>query len=304
MINHSYSFEATLAASEKSRWRVEDLIGPGKSLDFGRPFLPESLAQTDELSFLTEAEKMTLNQIRGHTYLNVFGLVEEFILPFVLDHARPHLHGDDHRIRAMLGFASEEAKHIHLFKCFAKEFGRGFGHRCEVIGPPREIAQAVLSHHPLAVALVILQIEWMTQAHYVQSVRNDQALDPQFASLLKHHWMEEAQHAKLDTLVADSIAEACSPEEIDRAITDYGKIGALLDGGLQKQAELDVAGFLRATSGSFTPEECDQIEFVQKQATRFTFLGSGMGHPNFLSAIGDIRPAARQAIESMIPAYC
>ena len=48
----------------------------------------------------------------------IFGIVEEFILPFLLDHARPHLLGDDWRVRAILNFASEEAKHIHLFKRF------------------------------------------------------------------------------------------------------------------------------------------------------------------------------------------
>ena len=65
---------------------------------------------------------------------------------------------------------------------------------CETIGPPEEIGKAVLSHSPLGVALVILGIEWMTQKHYLESVRNDEDLDPQFKSLLRHHWMEEAQH--------------------------------------------------------------------------------------------------------------
>lgn len=46
-----------------------------------------------------------------------------------------------------------------------------------------------------------LHLEWMIQLHYVDSVRADEALDPQFCSLLRHHWMEEAQHAKLDTLI-------------------------------------------------------------------------------------------------------
>ena len=39
---------------------------------------------------------------------------------------------------------------------------------------------AVLSHSPLGVALVILGIEWMTQKHYLESVRDDEDLDPQF----------------------------------------------------------------------------------------------------------------------------
>src|SRR5262249_28790535 len=160
---------------------------------FSKPFLPESLARVEPLTFLSRGERLALNQIRGLGYLYTFGLVEEFILPFVLDHARPQLHGDAYAVRALLGFASEEAKHIHLFRCFRDEFEQGFGSRCEEIGPPDAVAKAVLGHQPLAVALTTLQIEWMTQKHWIEAVRDDQHLDPQFKNLLKHHWMEEAQ---------------------------------------------------------------------------------------------------------------
>ena len=72
------------------RWRVEDnIIGGDKRLDFKRPFLPESLARVDSMDFLTSQEKLLFNQIRGYGYLYTFGMVEEFILPFVLDHVRP-----------------------------------------------------------------------------------------------------------------------------------------------------------------------------------------------------------------------
>jgi len=63
-----------LAASEKVHWRVEDLIGPDKSFDFSRPFLPESLASTRSLAFLSEAERRALNQIRAHGYLHAAGV--------------------------------------------------------------------------------------------------------------------------------------------------------------------------------------------------------------------------------------
>ena len=171
-MNHGYTYESALAASEKISCRVEDLIGGDKQLDFDRPFLPETLARVKPLEFLTAEEKLTLNHIRGHGYLYLFGLVEEFILPFVIDHTRGDL-GDDYRVRAMLHFASEEAKHIHLFKRFREDFEVGFGTTCNVIGPPEAIAQAILGHHPLAVALTTLHIEWMTQGHYVESVKND-----------------------------------------------------------------------------------------------------------------------------------
>lgn len=105
-------------------------------------------------SFLDAEEKRTLYQIKGNTYLRIFGVIEEFILPFVLDHVRPQLPGDDYRTRALLQFAGEEAKRIHLFKRFAEEFDQGFGTPCAVIGPPEDIAKAVLAHDPLSVALV------------------------------------------------------------------------------------------------------------------------------------------------------
>src|ERR1700753_2342579 len=115
-MTYHYSFKDCLARAERITWRVEDLIGGDKALDFTRPFLPESFARTAPLDFLSPNEKRTLNQIRGHAYLTIFGLVEEFILPFVLDHARPYINGEDYRARAFLEFAAEEAKHIHLFR--------------------------------------------------------------------------------------------------------------------------------------------------------------------------------------------
>src|SRR5215510_545928 len=251
----NYRFENILAASERVNWSVEDLIGFDKHLDFNRPFMPESLARVESLQFLTPKERVILNQIRGHDYLYIFGLVEEFILPFVLDHARPILHGDDARVRAFLNFAGEEAKHIDLFKRFRKDFLSSFGTSCDVIGPPEAIAEAILSKHPLAVALVILHIEWMTQRHYLDSIVENEGLDPQFKSLLKHHWKEESQHAKLDTLMAQAIYDACSDEERAKAIDGYLEIGGMIDSGLMQQVKFDFESLQRATGRVFTQDE-------------------------------------------------
>lgn len=303
-MSQKYTYQAALAASEKIRWRVEDIIGGDKRLDFTKPFMPESLAQVEPLAFLTPDEQRTLNQIRGNTYLCIFGLVEEFILPFVLDHARPQLQGDDYRVRAFLQFASEEAKHIHLFKCFRQEFERDFGSPCAVIGPPEAVAQAVLSHDPLGVALTILHIEWMTQKHYIESVKDNQDLDPQFKSLLKHHWMEEAQHAKLDTLMVAALGDGRSEQEIERAVNEYLEIGMFIDGGLKQQVEFDLESFERATGRQLTESEREQFMEAQQKANRWTYLGSGMTHPNFLATLESLQPAARPRIEQVAPAFC
>lgn len=299
-----YSYQEILAASEKVNWRVEDIIGGDKQLDFTRPFMPESLARVEQLSFLKPNEKRALNQIRGKAYLSIFVVVEEFIVPFVLDHVRSRLQSDDYWVRAFLTFAEEEAKHIHLFKRFHEEFERGFGTACAAIGPPAEIGQAILAHHPLAVALAILQIEWMTQRHYLDSVKDDQQLDPLFKSLLRHHWTEEAQHAKLDTLMVEALAEKCSPQEIESAIGEYLEIGSFLDGGLKQQVEFDLESLEQASRRKLSVSEREQFIAVQQQSNRWTYLGSGMTHPNFLATLENIQPGARKRLEQVATAFC
>jgi hypothetical protein len=300
---HNYSYSKALATSEKVQWKIQDVIGENNKLDFSKPFLPESLARVESLSFLTAQEKTILNQIRGHAYLTLFGTVEEFILPFVMENAKPHLNDDDYRVRALLAFASEEAKHIQLFKIFRQDFQKGFGTTCEVIGPSSDIAATVLSNHPLAVALFTLHIEWFVQRHYVDSVRDANELDPQFKRLLKYHWIDEAQHTKLDTLIIEALAENCSKQEIKNAFEQYFAMGRFLDQGLLKQVEFDLDSFTRATGRKLNEDEIRQFNEVQLQANRWTYIGSGMNHPNFLATVEYLDPEWKNKLEQVAPIF-
>jgi len=303
-MNHGYTYQAALASSEAINWRIEDIIGGTKRLDFSKPFMPETFARVEQLTFLNDEEKRILNQIRGNAYLCIFGLVEEFILPFVLDETRPQLQPDDYRTRALLKFASEEAKHIQLFKQFRREFEEGFGTDCAVIGPPEAISQAILAHDPLGVALTTLHIEWMVQRHYVDSIKDDQELDPQFKSLLRHHWMEEVQHAKLDTLMVESLAKGRTEEEIMKGVEEYIEIGGFIDGGLKQQVEFDLDSFERATGRKLTDSEKDEFRRLQLQANRWTYLGTAMTHEKVLATLESLTPKARQRIESISSIFC
>jgi hypothetical protein len=298
------SYSVVLNASYRAAWRIEDVIGDDDVLDFARPFLPEALARTEALLCLTADERLVLNHIRAHEYLGMFGLVEEFVLPFVLDHARQQLSGDDWRVRALLQFAGEEAKHIQLFKRFHDVFETGFGIECPMIGPAEAVSAEILRHDPLAVALAILQIEWMTQSHYIDSVRDDGDLDPLFKSLLKHHWMEEAQHARLDTLMVEALAEGRSGDGIARAFAGYLEIGAFLDKGLAAQTELNLGVFERVAGRTLGSADRPAFLAQQHQAARWTFLGSGMTHPKFRAALAGISPAADAALAAVAPSFC
>ena len=298
---HDFNYEATLASSLRAQWQLDDVLREDQDLDFSCNFLPESLARTAALGSLNAFEQRTLNQIAAHEYLSMFGIVEEFLLPFVLDHARPHLMDDDWRVRALLNFASEEAKHIHLFKRYHAAFKRGFPVDCQVIGPSEAIGQEILRHDPLAVALVILMIEWMTQQHYLGSIRDNQDLDPLFKSLMKHHWIEESQHAKLDTLIVDALAEGRTEEQIDKAIDEFFEIGAFLDNGLKTQAGFNMDA-LEKVLGRQLPDRAE-IEAQQHQAARWTYVGSGMVHERFKATLLSISANAAARIAEAAPVF-
>ena len=298
---HDFNYEATLSSSLRAQWQLDDVLREDQELDFSRNFMPESLARTGAIGSLNAFEQKVLNQISAHQYLTIFGVVEEFILPFLLDHARPHLLNDDWRVRAILNFASEEAKHIHLFKRYHAAFVRGFPVECEMIGPSEAIGAEVLRHDPLAVGLVILMIEWMTQQHYLGSIKDDGDIDPLFKSLMKHHWVEEAQHAKLDTLIVDALAEGRTEEEIDAAIDEFFEIGGFLDNGLKAQAAYNLDALEKVIGRKL--ENRAEIEEQQHQAARWTYIGSGMVHERFKATLLNISANAAARMAEAAPVF-
>jgi hypothetical protein len=298
---HEFNYEATLASSLRAQWQLDDVLRTDQELDFSRNFMPESLARTAALETLNPFEHKVLNQISAHQYLSIFGVVEQFILPFVVDHARPHLLGDDWRIRAILNFAGEEAKHIQLFKRFHQAFVRGFPVECQMIGPSEAIGAEVLNHDPLAVGLVILMIEWMSQQHYLGSIRDDGDIDPLFKSLLKNHWMEEAQHAKLDTLIVDALAVGRTEDQIQKAIDEFFEIGAFLDAGLKQQATFNLDALEKAIGREV--EDREAIEAQQHQAARWTYIGSGMVHERFHDTLNAISRRAAERMAEAAPVF-
>lgn len=300
-----YNYSSILKDAAKVKWRVQDLINPDKTLDFHKPFLPETIAQVQDISCLSPTEQLKLNQIRANSYLHLFGLVEEFILPFVVSHLQAMGLENIEATQAYLGFAEEEGKHIHLFREFAAAFEAEFGTQCEVIGPPKTIADFVLQHSPLAVALMTLHIEWMTQRHFLESVRDNhkELLDPQFCRLLKHHWQEEAQHARLDVLMVQHLADFLDIRVIESAMDEYLAIVQYLNEGLKAQVQLDITSLEKATGRTFSTTERDEIRPIQEQAYQQAFLGAGMTHPNFVQVVEELSPAGYARIATLADTF-
>lgn len=297
------NYATVLETSRRANWSIDEVIGGG-SMDFGLHFLPESFAQVRRLTFLSPTEQRTLNQIRAHGYLAMFELVERTILPFIHEHAPSANDTDAWRTPALEQFAAEEQKHIELFVRFRRDFTEGFGSECGFIGPAEDIGAEIRNHSPLGMAIFVLAIELATLVHYVESVRDDQALDPQFRSLLKHHWMEESQHAKLDAMLFHELAARCTAEQVAQGFADFLDIGGFIDGGLAQQVELDLVALQHAIGRSLTADHCEKFRKAQLQAMRWTFLGSALTNRRFLDEIEAVSPEARAQIESIAPIFC
>ncbi len=290
MLELNYDYATCVRNSEKVSWLIDEVMPPDTRLDFKRPFLPEALAGDRAVSFLSQDEGLKLNQITGHAYLNLFAFVEEYIIATAVRHAQAEMHGDHNAIRALVRFADEEIKHQQLFLRYLDAFKEGFGHECEVLRDAAAVAGVILSKSPMGVLLVTLHLEIMTQAHYTESVRDDESIDPLFARLLKHHWMEEAQHAKIDALELDKLVSDAGPAQIEKAFADYIDLIGAFDGLLAQQSKMDVASLERATGKQFSSEQQEAILRAQHAAYRNTFLVLGMHNRMFVDVIHTISP--------------
>jgi N-acyl-D-aspartate/D-glutamate deacylase len=299
-MSEQLSYRALLETSQAVNWRIDDLVGGERRLDFSRPFLPETFARTAPLGFLSPGEKLALNHVRARGYLAMFELVEQFVVPFVAEQANAAHADEPFRAPALRQFVREENKHREMFRRVLADFDAEFGVECGLIGPAEDIRQAVLAHCDTAVAIAVLGLEWMSQGHYVEAVKDDAALDPQFKSLLEHHWQEEAQHARLDGLMLLEMAA----DDMERAIDEYFEIGALFDDGFRTQAGLDLDSFERAVARALSAEERAQFVAVQHQALRWTFLGSAMSNENFLAVLAALTPAGRDRVAAAAPGFC
>jgi hypothetical protein len=104
--------------------------------------------------------------------------------------------------------------------------------------------------------------------------------------------------------MAESIAAECSQKEREEAVQFYLEIGEFLDGGLAQQAELDAESFTRATGRSLSAAERGMFVATTHQALRWTFIGSGMSHANFLATADRVYPGAAEQLKAVVPAFC
>ena len=143
----------------------------------------------------------------------------------------------------------------------------------------------MLDASPLTALLLTSMIEWFTQLHYVEHVRDRAELDELFRDILRFHWIDESRHARMDSLLIDEVAGDLTADEREQAIDQLLELGGAVDGLLGQQIELDIDALQQAAGRTFTDAEQDEIRTHQRRAYRWTFLVSGLQHPNFVRIV-------------------
>ena len=298
MLTHDYSYPEILQNSLKVAWTERQVLD-GRDFDYSRRFLPNRLSGVDDIRCLNEQEKLKLNQIMGNAYCHIFAFVEEYIIPQALEAAERDIYGDETRLRTLLRFAEDESKHQALFRRSTALFQEGFGVECGLIPAREEVAKVVLSKSRLCSYLLTSMIEWYTQSHYVEHMRDRAELDPLFVDLIRHHWMDEAQHAKIDSLLIDEIVREISEEDRGSAVDELLELGGAIDGLLSQQADLDLESLEKAIGRKLSNEERAEIKRNTQRAYRWTFLVSGLEHPNLVKIVSELTTRGPAKLEAV-----
>jgi hypothetical protein len=286
----SDAYMKCIESSEQVSWSISELIPENFKLDFSRNFLPQSLTFENKLSFLSAQEKLHLNHIRSASYMNIFGFVEEYITAFMVRLASESSFDENSRLRALLRFSEEEVKHQMMFNKYVQLFNNSFPIHCEFLSGADEVANIILSNSKLSVLFLTYHIEVMTQQHYLESVKDDSTLDEHFSFILKKHWQEESQHAKIDRYEIIRVAKELNHSEIADALNDYFNVLGAFSGLMQKQVWMDLDSLQKCSQRTLSSAQQDAFVRIQHYSYVYDFILYGLKNQMFQEGLKAILP--------------
>ncbi len=280
------TYAKCIEVSKRVRFEIDRDVIRGREFDFAQKFLPDGLSKADRLRFLAREERRLISQIQGRTYANMFGLVERFIGPKMLEASRDHWLGDQTAFEALVRFTDEELKHQEMFRRIERMNAAGMAPGYGFLPQPNDVAGVVLGKRSWAVLALICHIELFVLAHYREAIEPDPELSPLWKDVFTFHAREESQHALIDELEWQRENAKLSAAERDAAVDDLIALVGAVDGILQMQAQADCLYFLSAASRSFTAEAVAAIGETFLEAYRWQYIASGVQDERFQKILG------------------
>jgi hypothetical protein len=282
---HTDRYAKCIEVSKRVRFEIDRDVIRGRKLDFSTKFLPDGLARMDALEFLSAAEKRFASQVQGRTYANMFGLVERFIAPKILEVSRDHWLGDQTAFEALVRFTDEELKHQELFRRMERLAAEGMPAGYGFLPQANDVAAAVLGKSTWAVLALICHIELFVIAHYREAIEPDAALSPLWKDVFTFHAREESQHAILDELEWMRENGRLAAAQRDKGVDDLIALVGAVDGIVQGQAAADAQYFIASTR-AFPKEQSGKIGKAFLDAYRWQYIVSGVQDQRFGQILG------------------
>jgi hypothetical protein len=280
------TYAKAIEVSKRVRFDIDRDVIRARELDFSQKFLPDGLSKLRELPFLGAAEKRLFSQVQGRTYANMFGLVERFIGPKMLQASADHWLGDQTAFEALVRFTDEELKHQEMFRRMEALSASGMAPGYIFLPQPNDVAKVVLGKHSWAVLALICHIELFVLAHYREAIEPDPQLSALWKDVFTFHAREESQHALIDELEWRREDAKLSAGERDAAVDDLIALVGAVDGILQMQAQADSTYFLSVCGRSFGAAEAMAIGRTLLAAYRWQYIVSGVQEPRFQQILG------------------
>lgn len=288
---------------EQHSWALDDVFNSSNTLDRSHFFFPPSLTNMDKNSLILNAEQLlTLNQLTAKSYLYFFHFAEQFIIGKTNEVS--YQKSTSTEKQAFENFFTEEIKHQLLFRRVMKAIDKALGFNAHTIGIEKQVAKQVLAQSDIAIFLLILHLEVITQDHYVHSIKGETCVDPNIVSVLKHHWLEESQHARLDYLELKELTKRADTKTKSKSIEEYIACLAGLNSSFKAQSESDVLN-LEAICGLHFSQQ-DRISLEQSQCDTYDtlFIKCGLNNAHFTSTVdilfGDTASAFHNGKKSVL----
>jgi hypothetical protein len=275
------AYAKCVEVSKRVRWEIERDVIRGRAFDFDKKFMPDGLSHVARLPFLSAADARFFSQVQGRTYANMFGLVERFIGPKILEVSREHWFGDQTAFEALVRFTDEELKHQELFRRIDRMCAAGMPEGYKFLPDANAVASVVLGKSTWSVLALICHIEIFVLAHYRQAIEPDSDLSTVWKDVFTFHAREESQHAILDEIEWKHEDAKISAEAREQAVGDLIDLVAAVDGLLQMQARADTEYFVAHCAGTVSPDQQSQVASAFLGAYRWQYIVSGVQEPRF-----------------------
>lgn len=271
----TYVFSATDWSAHPDEIGASDaaLANGAIRLDFTRPFLPEAMARTAGLDFLSPRERLRLNQIRGNAALTLLPLLDGLVrgaTPAELPQPDPRL--SDLR----------------------QAFAAGFGTPCRVIDPGAAATGLVMTP-PMSRALLGLHRLGMARRHMQAAALNARTLEPAFRRLFLDRW--------LDTVADERRPAWPEGDDVGEAVAGYRRLCHELAETLHSQAHLDLETLEAACGRRLGAQAWEQALVAQRHAYWWTYIGCALADPRSGQTVRRLQPDISVAFDPLIASF-